>query len=1086
MCIQRVAAEDQRFANYTYCKSGGIPIPISNEGSCAQGFYCPNLVPNQTETWPSVCTPTPECQFQRLANQYCEPQGRYEPQLCLPGHYCPNSSQMLQCPERSWCIRGSSEPRPCGPMTYCPAGTSIGRFYGGLLAILLIDVALVWYWLWRRYVGEPRAIQRAQGERREKLLQAYRALLQQQGADSDMLGPMIRHAAAGPLSSQSDTPLPPWKSIKRDVNTVLVGVRMSLQSTWARTVRVLPEGMDAVVDFTGVKGLRVRTRSMRRASGSGPLFPGLVSMQEEEQTLEEPSNRRRAAFPPSGLGLGAGSSPEDGAGRADRIARMGDGQQGRRDNIVVINPVGPVAAQPGNPSDGDSPVASESSDSTSGPLPHLEAQLTEAAVALLSEAFRSCNAGLTLDLEFDSLGLTLPAPLSKTILSGVSGRIVHNRVTAIMGPSGAGKTTFLSVLMGRIARTQGVLRINGKPGEMKTFKRLTGFVPQDDVMLRELTVRENIEHAARVRLPRVGWTAGDIGRHVDAVIQVLGLTACADTVTARISGGQRKRTNIGMELAVCPTALFLDEPTSGLDSTAALEVCNTLKTISQLGLTVVAVIHQPRAEIFASFDDLLLLAPGGHTVYMGEREGVTAYFQAAGLPIADSAAANSLLHVDERNVRGNPADDLLDCIAGRDAQVVPLDKLLTVAKASRNSILLQACSTAVQGGKPSATLKGMEVPAYLVARWSVHHPAPAAPKEAAVGSIPEYTGRPLVGGPTAFAWAVEKVRRLSGHALAAGQAAMIELQSMVPSVPGVSGRPAAVDPEVAARQALMMQRGAPFYMQFYLCFMRSLTQQYRQASWLALELCVCVLAGAMMGVSATSVPELYIGVLAPPYSLISPAPLEIIIPSLGFYINMAAGVAGAPAAVRTFCEERDVYQREFDGGHDLAAYYLAKNAATAARLFLSSLHFAAVFTLLALPTTDFGIIFLMVLGIFWGVYGLSILLGLVVNRSNAALLAVIGTLVMACLCGFGPNLQQGRRWGIDPFQDMSYSRWATELFMHSETLPYRSLFLVKEVSASVFGYTLDRPGFDVAMMLVIAVVQRVLAFLILEAQVRLK
>ncbi len=82
-------------------------------------------------------------------------------------------------------------------------------------------------------------------------------------------------------------------------------------------------------------------------------------------------------------------------------------------------------------------------------------------------------------------------------------------------------------------------------------------------MMTELTVRENIAFAARTRLPRTGWTAASINLHVDAVIDALGLSECADTLSSAVSGGQRKRCNIGIELAMAPAAIFLDEPTSG-------------------------------------------------------------------------------------------------------------------------------------------------------------------------------------------------------------------------------------------------------------------------------------------------------------------------------------------------------------------------------------------------------------------------------------------------------------------------------------------------------------------------------------------
>jgi hypothetical protein len=102
---------------------------------------------------------------------------------------------------------------------------------------------------------------------------------------------------------------------------------------------------------------------------------------------------------------------------------------------------------------------------------------------------------------------------------------------------------------------------------------------------------------------------------------------------------------------------------------------------------------------------------------------------------------------------------------------------------------------------------------------------------------------------------------------------------------------------------------------------------------------------------------------------------------------------------------------------------------------------------------------------------------MVVARANAALLGTILALIVACLCGFGPSLKQGREWGFLIFaQDAAYSRWATELWIHSETAEARRLFLVDDVTAETFGFTLRRPGFDVAMLAVIGIVLRVIAF----------
>jgi ABC-type multidrug transport system ATPase subunit len=121
--------------------------------------------------------------------------------------------------------------------------------------------------------------------------------------------------------------------------------------------------------------------------------------------------------------------------------------------------------------------------------------------------------------------------------------------------------------MGRLPRTAGNLFINTMREEVNSFRKLIGNVPQEDVMMTEMTVRENILYSARCRLPS-SWSTPEINRYVDAVIDVLDLRSVHNNLCGnQISGGQRKRVNIGMELVSIPVCLFLDEPTSGLDCT---------------------------------------------------------------------------------------------------------------------------------------------------------------------------------------------------------------------------------------------------------------------------------------------------------------------------------------------------------------------------------------------------------------------------------------------------------------------------------------------------------------------------------------
>eukprot|EP00794_Sanderia_malayensis_P016777 gene16777-18472_t len=262
----------------------------------------------------------------------------------------------------------------------------------------------------------------------------------------------------------------------------------------------------------------------------------------------------------------------------------------------------------------------------------------------------------TIDLSFSSLTLTLKSS-GKCVLQGVDGDIRSGEVTAIMGPSGAGKTTLLNVVSDKAfyGKVEGIIKANGEILQsLQKFKRITGFVPQEDVMHRTLTVEEVLTYQARLRLPP-GKTSKEIAEEVSKVLKLLEISHIkrsyiGDEEQRGISGGQRKRVNIGMELIADPTLLFLDEPTSGLDSTSSLTVLNALRKVAEKGkLTVACVIHQPRYEIFSMFHNIILLAPGGRTVYQGSVLNAERYFSSLGFNIPEHC---------------NPADFYMDVIGG--------------------------------------------------------------------------------------------------------------------------------------------------------------------------------------------------------------------------------------------------------------------------------------------------------------------------------------------------------------------------------------------------------------------------------------
>ncbi|KID89658.1 ABC transporter (Adp1) [Metarhizium guizhouense ARSEF 977] len=226
----------------------------------------------------------------------------------------------------------------------------------------------------------------------------------------------------------------------------------------------------------------------------------------------------------------------------------------------------------------------------------------------------------------------------KSILSGIQGLCHPGEVTAIMGASGAGKTTFLDILARKNKRglVEGDVYINGEKVGSSEYKNVVGFVDQEDTMLPTLTVHETILNSALLRLPRDMSRAVKEQRVFD-VEKELGIYHIRDSLIGSeegkgrgISGGEKRRVGIACELVTSPSILFLDEPTSGLDSFNAYNVIECLVTLAKsYQRTVVFTIHQPRSNIVALFDRLILLA-GGKTVFSGPFAQCQPYFDSIG------------------------------------------------------------------------------------------------------------------------------------------------------------------------------------------------------------------------------------------------------------------------------------------------------------------------------------------------------------------------------------------------------------------------------------------------------------------------
>ncbi|KAI9350617.1 P-loop containing nucleoside triphosphate hydrolase protein [Zopfochytrium polystomum] len=227
---------------------------------------------------------------------------------------------------------------------------------------------------------------------------------------------------------------------------------------------------------------------------------------------------------------------------------------------------------------------------------------------------------------------------------------------AIMGASGAGKTTLLNVLAGRLpagaaSAAPAAVLFNGLPAAHYMRRGAVAYVEQRDALLPCLTVRDTLRFAARLRLPRT-LTRAQKHAAVEQVILELGLKDCADALVGGdgdgdgtsgggggggwrkngISGGERRRVSIGVQLLLNPSIIFLDEPTTGLDAFSARSLVETLKQLCRRGRTIVLSIHQPRSDIFAAFDRVTLLARPGRVAFSGLRAAAVPFFESAGAP----------------------------------------------------------------------------------------------------------------------------------------------------------------------------------------------------------------------------------------------------------------------------------------------------------------------------------------------------------------------------------------------------------------------------------------------------------------------
>ncbi|RLN91242.1 hypothetical protein BBJ28_00016969 [Nothophytophthora sp. Chile5] len=306
---------------------------------------------------------------------------------------------------------------------------------------------------------------------------------------------------------------------------------------------------------------------------------------------------------------------------------------------------------------------------------------------------------------FKDLWYSVPDPTDpkKTIdlLKGVSGFALPGTITALMGSSGAGKTTLMDVIAGRKTggKIQGQILLNGHPATDLATRRSTGYCEQMDIHSDSSTFREALTFSAFLRR---GADVSDSQKHdsVSECLELLDMTSIADEIIRGSSTERMKRLTIGVELAAQPSVLFLDEPTSGLDARSAKLIMDGVRKVADTGRTIVCTIHQPSLAVFQVFDSLILLKRGGESVFVGDL----------------GANASELIDYFER-IEGieklhsgyNPATWMLEVIgAGVGSESGARTDFVELFKASEHFQRLQANLDREGVSKPSPSLPALE------------------------------------------------------------------------------------------------------------------------------------------------------------------------------------------------------------------------------------------------------------------------------------------------------------------------------------------------------------------------------------------
>eukprot|EP00762_Andalucia_godoyi_P006710 ANDGO_06238.mRNA.1 Putative white-brown complex homolog protein 30 len=638
-------------------------------------------------------------------------------------------------------------------------------------------------------------------------------------------------------------------------------------------------------------------------------------------------------------------------------------------------------------------------------------------------------------IEYD--GISFETPDGLKVLNGLSGRIVPGRLTALMGPSGAGKTTLLHVISGKERITSGTLLCDGvQLTKEAQLWRTFGFVPQQDTMISELTVYDNVYFSAVFRSPK-GSLRRKIVEKVNEVLKSLQIahrtkSLVGDEEKKVISGGEKKRVSIGMELVAGPSVLFLDEPTSGLDSSASVKLVHLLKErVHSDGLTCVAVVHQPRFEVFNMFDDLVLLAPGGYMAFNGPVSKLSAYLEHLGF------------RCDGRNV----ADTALDALVSDKYTPLQWNALWKV-------IAPFFCEHPLSAEIPAAV--------------SILQPSSTGTPDPTDRASPSATEDEQNNGlPGCLAWTSRTARLVQSNACSTFSDLWFDLKLFF------VGPPSTLPPSQS------------WYIVFLGCLHRTVYQLWNQKKRLLEENFLHLVAGIVLGFSGQH--QYFLGPVDTDVVALCPlelrktcsSPVKDQLGYLGLFIVWGISFVGVTASTKTFGSEAVQYWRDASHGLNPIMYFLAKLVADFVfrmipAAFVFSVGFCQFFSSPVSGPEMFGVILL----IYLNAFSIGYLSSHVFDSRMSNMGGTTISLILAVAFGGVVKLLPESEGLTSVFCSISYPRWAIELFYLVVLEHYEDVASLSRILA-VRGYEMTDIPMCRGLLFLLAVMQYFLSFLVM-------